>query len=159
MPPLIGVVSVLALPIGNHLSPFSSPPTREHGDGVRQFMILNRKDVIAGLILATLARLCWAPRLKGPIDLRWDGAAYYILGTALAEGKGHRLLNEPGEIQSTLHPPMLPALIALHRWIAHTDDLVVLGHWLRLTYVVFFVSYVVAGYCMLRLFLSTSYAF
>ena len=122
-------------------------------------MKLNRLDVIAALVLATLAMLCWVPRLKGPIDLRWDGAAYYVLGTALAEGKGYRLLNEPGEIQSTLHPPMLPVLIALHQWILRTDDLVVLGHWLRLTYVVFFLSYVVAGYCMLRLFLSTSYAF
>ena len=122
-------------------------------------MKLNRPDVIAALVLATLATLCWVPRLKGPIDLRWDGAAYYILGTALAEGKGYRLLNEPGEIQSTLHPPMLPVLIALHRWILRTDDIVVLGHWLRTTYVVFFVSYVVAGYCMLRLFLPTSYSF
>jgi len=77
-------------------------------------MKLNRPDVIAALVLATLATLCWVPRLKGPIDLRWDGAAYYILGTALAEGKGYRLLNEPGEIQSTLHPPMLPVLIALY---------------------------------------------
>src|SRR5262249_15446243 len=119
----------------------------------------NRSDVIAALLLATLATLCWAPRLRGPIDLRWDGAAYYVLGTALAEGKGYRLLNEPGAIQSTLHPPMLPALIALHRWILQTDDLVVLGHGLRLTYVFFFVSYVVAGYFMLRLFLSISYSF
>ena len=39
---------------------------------------------------------------------------------------------------------MLPVLIALHRWILRTDDIVVLGHWLRLTYVVFFVSYVVS---------------
>ena len=122
-------------------------------------MKLKRPDVIAALALATLATLCWVPRLKGPIDLRWDGAAYYVLGTALAEGKGYRLLNEPGEIQSTLHPPMLPVLIALHRWILRTDDIVVLGHWLRLTYVIFFVSYVVAGYFMLRLFLPTSYSF
>jgi len=106
----------------------------------------NRSDVIAALVLATLTTLCWVPRLKGPIDLRWDGAAYYVLGTALAEGKGYRLLNEPGDIQSTLHPPMLPTLIALHRWIVRTTDPAVLGHWLRLTYVVFFISYVLAGY-------------
>src|SRR5215831_14120793 len=118
----------------------------------------NRSDVIAALVLATLAMLCWVPRLQGPIDLRWDGAAYYILGTALAEGKGYRLLNEPGDIQSTLHPPMLPTLIALHRWIVRTNDPAVLGHWLRLTYVVFFISYVVAGYFMLRLFLPTTYS-
>src|SRR5215468_2333720 len=118
----------------------------------------NRPDVIAALVLATLATLCWVPRLKGPIDLRWDGAAYYVLGTALAEGKGYRLLNEPGEIQSTLHPPMLPVLIALHRWILQTDDIVVLGHWLRLSYMIFSVSYVVAGYFMLRRFLSMTYS-
>jgi len=119
----------------------------------------HRPDVIVALVLVTLATLCWVPRLQGPIDLRWDGAAYYVLGTALAEGKGYRLLNEPGDIQSTLHPPMLPAVIALHRWIVQTDDPMVLGHWLRLTYVVFFVSYVVAGYFMLRLFLPTTYSF
>jgi hypothetical protein len=29
----------------------------------------------------------WAPRIYGPIDLRWDGASYYVLGTSLAEGR------------------------------------------------------------------------
>src|SRR5262249_16926916 len=122
-------------------------------------MKAHRPDVIVALVLVTLATLCWVPRLQGPIDLRWDGAAYYVLGTALAEGKGYRLLNEPGDIQSTLHPPMLPAVIALHRWIVQTDGPTVLGHWLPLTFVVFFVSYVVAGYFMLRLFLPTTYSF
>src|SRR5262249_33175427 len=39
-----------------------------------------------------------------------------------------------------------------------TDDIVILGHWLRLTYMILSVSYVVAGYFMLRRFLSTRYA-
>jgi hypothetical protein len=122
-------------------------------------MTFNRRDVIAGLILATVATLSWVPRLRGPIDLRWDGAAYYILGTALAEGKGYRLLSEPGDIQTTLHPPMLPAMIALHRWLLRTNDIVILGHGLRMTYLVLFVCYVVAGFLLLRLFLPTSYSF
>ena len=32
---------------------------------------------------AIVIALCiglWAPRLKGPIDLRWDASVYYLLG-------------------------------------------------------------------------------
>ena len=50
----------------------------------------------AGIVILVIALLLWAPRLSGPINLRWDASTYYLLGTALAEGKGYRLLNEPG---------------------------------------------------------------
>ncbi len=46
----------------------------------------------------------WLPRQAGPIDLRWDGGVYYLLGTSLAEGRGYRLLNEPGEIEARAVP-------------------------------------------------------
>src|SRR5262245_61065689 len=42
----------------------------------------------------------WVPRLHGPIDLRWDASTYYVLGTSLSQGKGYRMLNEPGEIEA-----------------------------------------------------------
>jgi hypothetical protein len=99
------------------------------------------------------------PRLNGPIDLRWDGAAYYILGTSIAEGKGYRLLNEPGEINSTLHQPLLPAIVAAHQLLLGTSDPVIVGQWLRYTFFLSFIIYIVAAYLMFRLFLTSNYAF
>jgi hypothetical protein len=55
-----------------------------------RLLLLALSIVIVGL---------WIPRWAGPLDLRWDGAVYYVLGTSIAEGKGYRLLHEPGEIE------------------------------------------------------------
>ena len=60
----------------------------------------SKTEKIVLAILLAMAVLIWLPRLEGPIDLRWDGGVYYILGTSLAEGKGYKLLNEPGEIDA-----------------------------------------------------------
>ena len=68
------------------------------------------------------ACVSWIPRRSGPIDLRWDGGTYYILGTSLAEGKGYRLLNEPGEIAAIQYPPLLPAIVALHQQVLGTSE-------------------------------------
>ena len=54
-----------------------------------------RLEIAAGLGVVLLWIAVWAPRLDGPIDLRWDASTYFVLGTSLAEGKGYRLLNEP----------------------------------------------------------------
>ena len=62
---------------------------------------MTRRDIIAMVLLAGLASAIWLPRLRGPIDLRWDGGTYYVLGTSLAQGRGYRLLDEPGEILET----------------------------------------------------------
>src|SRR6476619_3532729 len=35
-------------------------------------------------IIVALVVLLWVPRLTGPIDLRWDAAVYYVLGTSIA---------------------------------------------------------------------------
>ena len=40
-----------------------------------------RKRVVACLVVALVAAATWWPRIGGPIDLRWDAGAYYILGT------------------------------------------------------------------------------
>src|SRR5262245_22160528 len=86
-----------------------------------------------GLLLAAVLAT-WAPRLSGPIDLRWDGGVYYLLGTSLAEGKGYRLLNEPGEIEAVQYPPLLPAFVAVHQRLLGTSDPVPLGAVLRISF-------------------------
>src|SRR5690242_18463684 len=65
-------------------------------------------DFAIGALLCILAAVAWLPRASGPIDMRWDGGAYYLLGTSITHGQGYRLLNEPGNPNTTLHPPLLP---------------------------------------------------
>lgn len=118
----------------------------------------SKPDLIAAVILAVMILASWAPRAVGPLDFRWDAAVYYVLGTALAEGKGYRLLNEPGDIEANQYPPLLPLVIALHQWMAGSSDVVVVGRWLRLTYFLIFTTYIFAAYAMLRRYLSLRYA-
>ena len=125
----------------------------------RGFVFGRGADRIAVLILLLLATLSWLPRIKGPIDLRWDAGVYYILGTSLAEGKGYRLLNEPGEIEATLYPPLLPAIVAVHQLALHTTDPVVVGRWLRGLFVALFGAFVVATYGLLRTGARVPFAF
>jgi 4-amino-4-deoxy-L-arabinose transferase-like glycosyltransferase len=110
------------------------------------------------LLVLALSILVWVPRLHGPIDLRWDGSVYYILGTALAEGKGYKLLNEPGEIAATQYPPLLPAIIAAHQLALGTDDFVVIGRSLRLFFFLVFLAYIFAAYWLIRGSLPLKYA-
>lgn len=119
----------------------------------------DRKDLSALAILIVTAVFLWLPRLQGPIDFRWDGGAYYVLGTSLAEGKGYRLLHEPGEIQSTLHPPMLPMIVALHQLALGSSDPLKVGHSLRLFYFVLFIAYAIAVFYLLRTMLPLGLAF
>jgi hypothetical protein len=74
------------------------------------------------IILVAVAALSWLGRLSGPIDLRYDASTYYILGTSLAEGRGYRLLNEPGEIKATQYPPLLPLIVAAHQRLLGTGN-------------------------------------
>lgn len=103
--------------------------------------------LLMGLVLAT-----WAPRFRGPIDLRYDAGVYYILGTSLAEGKGYRLLNEPGSIEAIQYPPALPAVVAIHQWALGTSDPDVIGRALRGTYIVLSMLYAIATYVLARQF-------
>jgi len=73
--------------------------------------LLRRRGLMC-LLIGAAALASWWPRWGGPIDLRWDGGAYYILGTSLARGEGYRILSEPGGVSSSLHPPLVPALVA-----------------------------------------------
>src|SRR3954464_15807907 len=100
-----------------------------------------RPDVRYPAILAALALSVWAPRLRGPIDLRFDAGVYYLLGTSLAEGKGYRILSEPGEISAVQYPPLLPAFVAVHQKILGTNNPEVVGQWLRFSYCLIFTMY------------------
>jgi hypothetical protein len=108
--------------------------------------------------LVVLAVSLWLPRLRGPLDLRYDAGVYYILGTSLAEGRGYRLLNEPGTIEAIQYPPLLPAVGALAERALGTDDPAVVGHWLRLGSVVLYAGYAAAIYTMSRRCVGASYA-
>jgi 4-amino-4-deoxy-L-arabinose transferase-like glycosyltransferase len=110
------------------------------------------------LLVLALSILVWVPRLRGPIDLRWDGSVYYILGTSLADGKGYKLLNEPGEIDATQYPPLLPAIIAAHQLALGTNDFVVVGRSLRLSFFLVFLAYILAAYWLIRGSLPLKYA-
>lgn len=98
------------------------------------------------------------PRLGGPIDLRWDASTYYILGTSLAEGKGYRLLNEPGDIEAVQYPPLLPLIVALHQRLLGTSDYVKVGYALRLTYFIISGLYLLVTYAFVRCMLSPLHA-
>jgi hypothetical protein len=118
-----------------------------------------RTEIAAPLILIALAVGVWLPRLRGPIDLRWDAGVYYTLGTSLAENKGYRLLNEPGEIKATQYPPLLPALITAHQLILGTSDPTVVGQALRLSFLLLFVGYIAAVYILARDYLPVEHSF
>ncbi len=113
---------------------------------------------LAFLALLALIVAVWLPRLRGPIDLRWDGGVYYVLGTALAQGQGYRLLNEPGEIEAVQYPPLLPALVALHQLVLGSSDPMVVGRWLRLTFFLMFTVHALSSYVLLQRFLPSGHA-
>jgi hypothetical protein len=110
-------------------------------------------------LIVLLAAALWAPRLQGPVDLRYDAGVYYILGRALAEGRGYRLLNEPGAIQAIQYPPVLPGLAAAHQLVLGTSDPAVAGHGLRLTMALLFLGYAFAAFALARRYLSPGFAF
>lgn len=112
------------------------------------------QDLVAVALLVALWLAASLPRLRGPIDLRWDASVYYVLGTSLAEGKGHRLLNEPGEIEAVQYPPGLPLLVAVHQRAAGTADFLEVAPRLRVTYFVLGGLYLLAAYAVVRAFLA-----
>jgi hypothetical protein len=117
-----------------------------------------RADLVACAILTLVWLGVWAPRLRGPIDLRWDASVYYILGTALAEGKGYRLLNEPGEIEAVQYPPGLPLLVATQVRALGTSDYLEVAPRLRLVYCLLSGLYLLTAYALARRLLQPSYA-
>ena len=117
-----------------------------------------RQDLIFGAALLLIWLAVSIPRLNGPIDLRWDAGTYYVLGTALAEGKGYRLLNEPGEIEAVQYPPLLPLIVAAHQRVMGTSNYFEVGSRLRFSYFVLSGLYLLAVYALAREFLAPLYA-
>ena len=117
-----------------------------------------RRETGLVLVLIALVVLHWVPRRGGPIDLRWDGSVYYLLGTSLAEGKGYRLLNEPGEIEAVQYPPLLPLVVAAHQRVLGTSDPLLVGPWLKFSYLLMAACFAVAVYRLGRAYLSPGYA-
>ncbi len=111
------------------------------------------------VILLALTIMIWIPRLKGPIDLRWDGGVYYILGTSLAEGRGYKLLNEPGQIDALQYPPLLPLIVAGYQTILRTSDPTIVGEWLRYSAFIFFIFYIYLVFRFFKSYLALNYAF
>ena len=109
-------------------------------------------DTVALLVVIAVAALTWLPRWRGPIDLRWDGSVHYILGTALAQGKGYRLLNEPGEIAAVQYPPLLPAIVAAHQLALGNSDPWIVGSSLRVTAFLAFIAFAVVALRFLRMY-------
>ena len=118
-----------------------------------------RREILSGIALLIIFLAVSLPRLNGPIDLRWDASTYYILGTALAEGKGYRLLNEPGDIKAVQYPPLLPSIIAIYQRTMGTSDYIPVGWALRLTYFRLSGLYLRAVYALARRMLSPLHAF
>jgi hypothetical protein len=110
----------------------------------------NKKELICLGTLLLIWLIVWIPRLRGPIDFRWDASTYYVLGTSLAEGKGYRLLNEPGEIEAVQYPPLLPLIVAAHQRVMGTSDYFKIGSALRLSYFLLSGLYLLAVYTLAR---------
>ena len=110
--------------------------------------LLRRRGLMC-LLIGAAALASWWPRWGGPIDLRWDGGAYYILGTSLASGEGYRILSEPGGLSSSLHPPLVPAFVAAHELLLRTTDPVVVGRALRVTVVLCSAAYAIVVFLLL----------
>ena len=109
-------------------------------------------------VVVALALLVWAPRFSGPIDLRWDGGVYYLLGTSLAQGHGYRIPSEPGSPEALQYPPLLPAAIALCERVLGTADPDVVAPWLRKLYAGLFVVYALAILALARRYLRPGFA-
>src|SRR5438093_10344951 len=110
-------------------------------------------------LLVVCQILLSVPRLRGPLDLRYDAGVYYLLGTSLAEGKGYRLLNEPGEIQAIQYPPLLPLFAAAHQRLAGTNNFAVAGHLLRFSFLAIFLAFIIAAYRLSSHYLAPGLAF
>jgi hypothetical protein len=112
----------------------------------------------AWIAAAVIAIVLWAPRLSGPIDLRWDAGVYYVLGTSLATGQGYRILSEPGSPEALQYPPLLPALIAVYQRALGSTAPAVIGPYLRVSYAALFFFYSLAVFALARRYLRPTFA-
>jgi len=110
------------------------------------------------LAVVGIALLVWLPRLSGPIDLRWDGGVYYLLGTSLAQGHGYRIPSEPGSPEALQYPPLLPAIVAIYQRALGTADPTIVAPLLRKSYAGLFVVYGLVVLALARRYLRPEWA-
>src|SRR5438093_10070973 len=110
------------------------------------------------VVVVAIAVSLWAPRLSGPIDLRWDASVYYVLGTSLATGQGYRILSEPGSPEALQYPPLLPAMVAVCERVLGSTDLSVVAPWLRMLYAVLFLGYALAVLALAKRYVRPMFA-
>src|SRR5262245_15344513 len=117
-----------------------------------------RADLAWGCLLVLASIAVWAPRTRGPIDLRWDAAAYYTLGTSITQFHDYRYLNEPGAIRTTQYPPGQPLFLSLHQRAMGTVNPVIVGRVLRATYFALYTVNMLVAFVFLRRFLPSALA-
>jgi len=81
-----------------------------------------------------------------------------MLGTALAQNKGYRLLSEPGEVLANHHPPGVPAIVALYQRFFRTSDPWVVGQALRRFYCGCCIAIALISYLLARQFFGMGWA-
>ena len=128
------------------------PPTRQ---GVWGLSRVDRWPL--GVVLAAALAL-WVPRLRGPIDLRYDAGVYFLTGSALVEGRGYVIPSEPGAVAEVQYPPGLPAVAAAVQKVVGSTDAVVGGHAMRLLYFVLTVVYAATVYVVARRYLPPGWS-
>lgn len=119
----------------------------------------NIPDISYWIGVVVLAMCVWLPRLNGPIDLRYDGGVYYLLGSSLAHGNGYRIESEPGSPQAIQYPPLLPFWVVLHQRMLGTTDPRIIAPWLRISYFITFVLYAAVTALLARRYLPLGFAF
>jgi hypothetical protein len=124
----------------------NSPLTNERLEN----FVPSRPDVIIVILLLLVAVVTWLPRGQGEIDLRVDAGVYYVLGMSLADGHGYRLSNEPGNIQATQYPPLVPGIIAVLQKLGRTTDPFLIGRRLKLFWLFLLLLFTALTYCFLR---------
>jgi hypothetical protein len=114
---------------------------------------------IALLAIVALAVALWLPRLRGPVDLRYDAGVYFLLGQSLQQGSGYRILSEPGHPEAVQYPPGVPLLVALTQIVSGADSWAQCSRVLRKVYCGMFVIFGVLSLLVARRFLSPVLAF
>src|SRR4030095_13943848 len=108
--------------------------------------------------VVALVLILWAPRLSGPIDLRWDAGVYYILGSSLASGQGYRILSEPGAPEAVQYPPLLPFAVAAAQGVLHGNHDSLVAGCLRKSYFLIYIAYALAVFALARRYLDGKFA-
>ena len=110
------------------------------------------------VFVVALVLILWAPRLSGPIDLRWDAGVYYILGSSVASGQGYRILSEPGAPEAVQYPPLLPFAVAAAQGVLHGNPDSLVAGCLRKSYFLICIAYALAVFALARRYLDRKFA-